>query len=58
MFAGKREQVEALYRSFPYWADPDHGERSLEFYEDFWRVLESQGRFEDQILEHCTPMPR
>jgi hypothetical protein len=58
MFAGKREEVEALYRSFPYWADPDHGERSLEFYEDFWRVLESERRFENEILDHCTPMPR
>ena len=58
MFAGKREEVEALYRSFPYWANPDHGERSLEFYEDFWRVFESERRFESEILDHCTPMPR
>lgn len=57
MFAGKRAQVEALYRGFPYWANPDHGERSLEFYEGFWRVLESDDRFEDEILEHCTPLP-
>jgi len=58
MYAGKREQIEELYRTFPYWAEPDHAEDSLEFYEGFWQVLEDDDEFEDEILDNCTPMPR
>jgi hypothetical protein len=58
MYAGKREQIEELYRTFPYWAEPNHAEESLEFYEEFWRVLEDDDEFEDEILDNCTPLPR
>ena len=58
MFASKRGQIEEIYRTFPYWAEPGHAEESLEFYEEFWRVLEDDDEFEDEILDKCTDMPR
>lgn len=58
MFAGKREQVEALYRSFPYYADPSQGEEALAYYEEFWEVLADEDEFEDEILDRCMDMPR
>jgi hypothetical protein len=57
IFADKRPQVEELYRTFPYWAEPDHAEDSLEFYEDFWEVLADEDEFENEILDNCTQMP-
>jgi len=58
MFADKRAQIEELYRTFPYWAEPDHAEDSLEFYEEFWEVVDDDDEFEDEILDQCMPMPR
>ncbi len=58
MFVGKRAEIEEIYRSFPYYAEPGHAEEAIEYYEDFWQVLADEGDFEDEILENCTPMPR
>ena len=58
MFAGKREQVEALYRGFPYYAEPSQAEEALEYYEEFWRVVTEERRFRSEILDDCTPLPR
>ncbi|MGE0159677.1 MAG: hypothetical protein AB7T31_09720 [Gemmatimonadales bacterium] len=58
MFADKRGQVEELYRTFPYYAEPDQAEDAIEYYEDFWDVVTNQREFENEILEKCTPMPR
>jgi hypothetical protein len=58
MFAGKREEIENLYRTFPYYAEPSHAENAIEFYEDFWEVVENPRRFDSRILDDCTPMPR
>jgi hypothetical protein len=58
MFAGKREQVEALYRAFPYYAEPSQAEDAIEYYEDFWKVLANEDEFGDEILDNCMDMPR
>jgi hypothetical protein len=58
MFAGKREQVEELYRSFPHYAEPSHAEDALEYFEEFWQVIADEDDFEDEIVDDCTDMPR
>lgn len=58
MFVDKRAAIEALYRAFPYYAEPSQAEESLEFYEEFWQVLADNGDFEDEILDNCTDIPR
>ena len=58
LFAGKREQVEELYRSFPYYAEPSQAEDALSYYEEFWAVIADEDEFEDEILDHCTEIPR
>lgn len=58
MFAGKREQIEQLYRSFPYYAEPQQAEDALEYYQDFWEVIGDPDGFEDEILDECTDIPR
>jgi hypothetical protein len=58
MFAGKREQVEELYRTFPYYAEPDHAQDAIEYLDGFWEVIDNPRRFEDRIVGDCTPMPR
>jgi hypothetical protein len=58
MFLDKRAQVEELYRTFPYWAEAAQAEESLEFYEDFWEILQDEDEFEDEILDRCMQMPR
>jgi hypothetical protein len=58
MFADKRESIEELYRTFPYYAAPGHAQEAIEYYEEFWEVLENPRRFESRIVDDCTPMPR
>jgi hypothetical protein len=58
MFAGKRGEVEDLYRSFPYYADPRHAEEALAYYEEFWEVIADEDEFEDEILDRCIDIPR
>jgi hypothetical protein len=58
MFGGKREAIEELYRTFPYYAEPSQAQDAIEYYGEFWEVLENPRRFEDRIVDHCTPMPR
>jgi hypothetical protein len=58
MFAGKREQVEELYRTFPHYAEASHAQDAIEYFEEFWEVIDNPRRFEDRIVDDCTPMPR
>jgi hypothetical protein len=58
MFAPKREEIENLYRTFPYYAEPSHAQNAIEFYAEFWQVVTDEDDFEDEILDNCTPMPR
>jgi hypothetical protein len=58
MFAGKREQIEEIYRSFPLYAEPSQAEKALEYYEDFWEVIADEDEFEDEIIDDCTDIPR
>ena len=58
MFAGKREAIEEIYRSFPLYADPSHAAEAIEYYEEFWEVIADEDEFENEILDHCTAMPR
>jgi hypothetical protein len=58
MFEGKRAEIQDLYRTFPYYAEPGHAEDALEYYEDFWEVVGDEDEFEDEILDECTPLPR
>jgi hypothetical protein len=58
MFAGKREPIEELYRTFPYYAEPSHAQDAIEYLEGFWEVIDDPRRFEDRIVDDCTPMPR
>ena len=58
MFAGKQEEVENLYRTFPYYAEPSQAEDAIEYYQEFWNVIADEDEFEDEILDNCTPLPR
>ena len=58
MFAGKREAIENLYRNFPLYAEPSQAQEAIDYYEEFWEVIADEDEFEDEILDHCTDMPR
>jgi hypothetical protein len=58
MFAGKREAIEELYRTFPHYQDPSHAVEAIEYYEDFWEVIADEDEFEDEIIDDCTAIPR
>ena len=58
VFLPQRPAIEELYRSFELYTDDDHAEDALDFYEDFWEVIEDEDEFEDQIVENCREMPR
>jgi hypothetical protein len=58
LFLSQRQAVEDLYRGFALYDDEDHAEDALDFYEDFWEVMEDPDEFEDEIVESCREMPR
>jgi hypothetical protein len=58
MFAGKREEIENLYRTFPYYAEPSHAQDAIDYYEEFWQVVTDDDEFEDEISDQCVDMPR
>ncbi len=58
MFADKRDDIEALYRTSPHYADPSQAEDALAFYEEFWEVIADDDEVEDEILDRCVDMPR
>ena len=45
------DRYEELYRSFPYYAEPQNAENALEYYQDFWEVIDDPDEFEDEILD-------
>jgi hypothetical protein len=58
LFNSKRDQIEQLYRTFPYYEKPDQAEDALKYYEDFWKVLDDPRKFKSEILDECTDIPR
>ena len=58
LFNAQRDAITALYRSFPHYEDPEHAEEALEYYQDFWDVIDDPRQFERRILRDCTEVPR
>ena len=58
IFNAQRDAITELYRSFPYYEDPEHAEDALEYYEGFWEVVDDPRQFERRITRDCTEMPR
>jgi hypothetical protein len=58
LFNAQRDAITALYRDFSYYEDPDHAEDALEYYEDFWEVIDDPRQFERRIVRDCTEIPR
>ena len=56
-FVSKRPAIEALYRDFTLYRDPDEREHALEYYEDFWRIVSDRADFEEEILDECMRLP-
>lgn len=53
----KRDQIEQLYRTFPYYEKPSQAEDALKYYDGFWSVIDNPGKFDDEILHNCTEIP-
>lgn len=58
LFNAQRDAITALYRSFPHYEDPEHAEDALDYYEDFWDVIDDPRQFERRIVRDCTDIPR
>ena len=58
IFQAQRDAITRLYTSFPHYESPDHAQDALEYYEDFWEVIDDPGRFERSIIRDCTEIPR
>ena len=59
-FAETRGEITALYEDFAAlgWEhfDEDDAKDALEFYEDFYEVVDSEEEFEDEIVDDCRSM--
>lgn len=59
-FREKRAEIEALVMGFAAEGyedfDEDDAEDMLEFFEDFWEVVEDPEEFEDEILDECRDL--
>lgn len=59
-FRGKQDEVQALYEGFAALGfeqfDADDAKDTLEFLENFWKVIDDPGEFEDEILDDCRSM--
>lgn len=51
-FNGKKAEIIALYEGFETLKE-DRRNDVLKFYEEFWEMMEDEGRFERQILRNC-----
>lgn len=51
-----RDEVRALYEDAPF-LDEEQRERTLDYYEEFWRDLDDFRRYRRRILEACIPLP-
>ncbi len=52
LFNSKRQEIVDLYRGFELHEEDDI-EDALEYYEDFWEVIDDPDEFEDEILDKC-----
>jgi len=52
LFDGKRRELRDLYLGFEL-HDEDDIEDALEYFEDFWKVIDDPKEFEDEIIDHC-----
>jgi len=57
VFNAARQQIEDLYRGFALYQDENDARDALDYYEDFWKVIDDAREFEDEILDKCRPMP-
>lgn len=59
-FAARRGEIEALFTDFAALGyeqfENDEAEDTIDFLEDFWRVVDDEGRFRSQITRHCRPV--
>jgi hypothetical protein len=59
-FAEVRDAIEAIFPTFAARGfeqyDADDAKDTLEFLEDFWKVVDDPGEFEDEILDECGDM--
>lgn len=59
-FAENRADIEALIMDFAARGyedfDQDDAEDMIEYFEDFWEVVDDPGEFEDEILDDCRDM--
>lgn len=51
-FTSKKAEITALYEGFETLKE-DRRNDVLKFYEEFWEMMEDEGRFERQILRNC-----
>jgi len=56
LFNAKREDIRDLYLGFELHEEDDRRDR-LEYFEDFYEVINDPAEFEDEILDDCTPIP-
>ena len=52
LFNSKKAEIIALYEGFEL-LEEDARNDVLEFYEEFWEMMEDEGEFEDEILDIC-----
>ena len=52
LFNSKRQELTDLYQSFELHEEDDI-EDALDFYEDFWKVIDDPEEFEDEIVDDC-----
>ena len=52
LFNSKKAEIIALYEGFGL-LEEDARNDVLEFYEEFWEMMEDEGEFEDEILDNC-----
>jgi len=58
IFNTHRDAIAEIYQNFPYYQNPNHARDALEYYDDFWDVIDDPRRFQRAILNDCMPIPR
>jgi hypothetical protein len=53
LFASRRADIERLYRDFDLYESPDDARNALDYFEDFWKVIEDPARFQGAIVDSC-----
>jgi hypothetical protein len=52
LFNSKRQELQDLYQSFQLHEEDDI-EDALDYFEDFWKVIDDAEEFEDEIIDEC-----